>query len=56
MSTGSKARHAAAQKAAQAADLLQAWLDRQPRTAASAHGAAAPVWDAAGSPRGTERP
>ena len=53
MSTGSKARHAAAQKAAQAADLLQAWLDRQPRTA---HGAAAPVRDATGSPRGTDRP
>jgi hypothetical protein len=56
MSTGAKARHAAAAKAAQAADALQAWLDRQPRTVELAHGAAAPDRDAAGSSAGTDTP
>jgi hypothetical protein len=56
MSTASKARHAAAQKAAQAADFLQAWLDRQPRTAEPAHGAAASARDAAGSPQSADGP
>jgi hypothetical protein len=56
VSTGAKARHAAAAKAAQAADALQAWLDRQPRTAERAHGAASSALDAAGSPPATDTP
>jgi hypothetical protein len=52
MSSGAKARHVAAEKAAQAADALLTWLDRQPRTAEPAQGAAAPAREAAGSPRG----
>ena len=51
MSSGAKARHAAAAKAAQAADALLAWLDRQPRAAEPAPGATAPAPEAAGSPR-----
>ena len=51
MSSGAKARHAAAAKAETAADALLAWLDRQPRTAAPVQDATAPARVAAGSPR-----
>jgi hypothetical protein len=47
MSTGAKARHAAAAKAAQAAGALTAWLNRKPRTAEPAQAAKAPARQAA---------